>query len=98
MTEHSLDDSGGGAGAPFPPVDPPGAKADPVKDAVAAQEAAGEVERGSGSEAPETDWKSAVGTARAALTEIHALSSSPSVNTERLGNIAKKALDALPVT
>jgi hypothetical protein len=36
--------------------------------------------------------------ARRALAEIHALSSSPSTNTTKLGDIAKRALDALPVT
>jgi hypothetical protein len=42
--------------------------------------------------------EAAIGTARAAFAEIAALSTSPSVNTARLGAIAQKALEALPVT
>jgi hypothetical protein len=43
-------------------------------------------------------WENAVGTARAALAEIAAMSTSPSVSTAKLGAVAQRALDALPVT
>lgn len=81
----------------FPPVDPPGAKADPVKDAEAAQ-AAVSAEQYAATPVDQTDWQAATETARAALATIHALSSSPSTDTGKLGKIAKQALDALPVT
>lgn len=85
--------------APFPPADPPGAKPDP--SVVAAAELASaanleEVETRVG--VHYETLVNAIGTVRSGLAEIVALSSSPSVNTERLGKLAKALLDGLPVT
>jgi hypothetical protein len=96
MTEHAFDSGAdNGLGAPFPPVDP---VEDLSKATPAAQEAVPEaIVEQAAPEALEV-WENAIGTARMALAEIHALSSSPSTSTTKLGDIAKRALDALSVT
>jgi hypothetical protein len=79
----------------FPPVDP---VEDLSKATPAAQEAAPAAIVEEAAPIPLAVWENAVGTARMALAEIHALSSSPSTSTTKLGDLAKRALDALPVT
>jgi hypothetical protein len=79
----------------FPPVDP---VEDLSKATPAAQEPVPAAIEDFEPPVPRQVWQNAVGTAKAALSEIYALSSSPSTSTTKLGDIAKRALDALPVT